>query len=648
MKKWLSVVLPAALLMTVPGAALPASAAGDVYTPSTISLFTLEDKEKPTEITCLYREELPGIPYISVEDYLDQLFTVKIKAEDNGDGTFTYTNDKYHLVVDTGKDTISFDFCEGFVFANKKPFSDAEDSDYIKDAFSLEPIGELNGFAVDLSRYDIDLTAADGKAYIPFCTVSDLFADTGCGLQKREDGLHVLCPYEEMLAGEGNLYEEKTTRSKAEAEFCYRELCFTIDCLTGKPTRALLCESLREKGLDETLRTTNGITVGVRDLLLSESMEDYCKGIRLLDLYLDDGGHTGLSRGLSYLMKELKTPGAAEIAAEKFGVSCPDEVAEIAYLEKTRQEKQARISSIFSEKEGFLETMELIKSWDSAAFYHDGDTYWFTFNSFRDSVVPLFKWSMDYAAAHNAKNFVIDLSTNSGGSMNVGAYMMSLVSGNVDHVEQIALTGNRFVEDLIVDKNLDGKFDEQDDALHYDFHVAMLTSQFSYSMGNQLPCTAQDHGLCIIGENSAGGTFNISPRYYPDGALYSTSGSMGAIRANGEDADLGVTPAEKLPGLASFYDGFYDLEAINAAVSKFYGEDYDKELLVQVAENVSKAENKLASEQQEERRAFESRRDLLKWLIPCAAAGAVLAIAAILIVVVRRKAKRQNKQKYSE
>lgn len=239
-------------------------------------------------------------------------------------------------------------------------------------------------------------------------------------------------------------------------------------------------------------------------------------------------------------------------------------------------------------------TLETIKKWSNIQLLKSGDLYIFDFNSFTDEVFEPLKWSLDYAADHNAKYFIINVSTNGGGIIDLRNYILSVMCGNNSHNIKYAMSGNTIHYQSAVDKNLDGKIYNKDDMVKYDFHFAMITSQISYSCGSMTSTIAKQHGIPIIGKTSGGGCCNVVTHFLPDGAMYTISGSSILLDDNGSDADNGASPDILMPGADSDYQGFYDIAYIKKELARFYNEplptgiygDADKDGLIFSADSL--------------------------------------------------------------
>ena len=115
------------------------------------------------------------------------------------------------------------------------------------------------------------------------------------------------------------------------------------------------------------------------------------------------------------------------------------------------------------------------------------------FNQIRHSIgengllfVANFKTLNKAKADPEIKYFVIDISTNGGGSIDMLAAMIAFLTGDnkANVIYKNMLTGQMITDTYEVDINLDGKFDEQDKGQACDFHVAIVTSSASFSCGN--------------------------------------------------------------------------------------------------------------------------------------------------------------------
>lgn len=284
-------------------------------------------------------------------------FTEKLGVKKGDNGTVTFTNAGFTLTIDAENDTVSSDCIEGFVLANHKVYAESDGADYIKEK-GISTADEIKPFSADLGKYDIDITCSDGMVYLPFCTLGDLFADTGSGLLYKNGELFFKSASDTIDAG-GGQGKLQDTRTKEMADFCYRELCMTLDTVYGMPPIAALADSIREKGFDKTLDTFNSVTPQIKKLIKSESTKDYCKGMRLLSYYMDDGGHTQMDYGLQRMDEKYGVPNTAEVAKELLDESEPERAAICGNYSKYTETKELR-SSLVTDKSNAYGKLECV------------------------------------------------------------------------------------------------------------------------------------------------------------------------------------------------------------------------------------------------------------------------------------------------
>ena len=220
--------------------------------------------------------------------------------------------------------------------------------------------------------------------------------------------------------------------------------------------------------------------------------------------------------------------------------------------------------------------------------YIQGDTAVFCFNSFVNEVIHPFKWSLDYAKEQGVKNFVVDLSTNSGGSTSVLEYMMAILTNKVNQsnvyhfTAVITTTGNLHEEYAQVDLNLDGVFDDRDKDVVYDFNFAVLTTKTSFSCGNLMPVMCKDNGICVHGETSGGGSCALMITFSAENHLATLSSPMKLVSDLGLEVDWGAPVDYHLVGTRTVkdetgeekeekdYSKLYDFDLVGSLVTEFY------------------------------------------------------------------------------
>ena len=182
------------------------------------------------------------------------------------------------------------------------------------------------------------------------------------------------------------------------------------------------------------------------------------------------------------------------------------------------------------------------------------------------------------------KNFIVDLTLNMGGSLDIVMAMTSLMYGESFARCVNTFTGQRIQWNYDVDRNFDGKFDEQDKDVHYDLNFCILTSDFSFSCGNMLPALCKDAGLLVAGQKSGGGGCGICIYRTAEGFNYQISSARGRLAdKQWQNIDPGIVPNVELPTdptAHTVYQGktyeqpalldFYDLDKMSVVISNFY------------------------------------------------------------------------------
>jgi|GEM_PF-1057583 len=587
MKKLISTLSLALVLALGLSVAAPATAyaAGDEITPKELTAY-LYSKDKTATLTCLFTQDLPNMAYISTADFCKYVFLGDTTETKNDDGTYTVTNSGGSMVVDPEKDALHFDLFEDFLAAEPDAEGSLLDSPYCQYVETVVE-GEPRSLDLDLTPYGIDLLAYEGRTYFPASTLSLLCAMT-YNTAVYADGSIYFVHTSDLVSGESyfdrsGLYET-TARSRDVADLTYRELCLAVDKIYGRPAKAEISPVLEKTAFDDLLESYSAETGRAKELLLSDSKVDFVFGLAYLTALFDDGGHTAFEFPLLELITSYSDSAlTAAINAKMEAAGEDDQDANLL--------RQLILDALFSGVEdgavldareaGFAD-YETVKTWEDdaeAVLRRAGDTAIFSFDSFQNPAVYDFKESLDYARENGLRNFVIDLSCNSGGNSAVVSYMMAMMT-NGDRDNNLAyertvntISGNTVRDVHAIDLNLDGVFDEKDKEVYYDFNYIILTSHLSFSCGNLLPCAAQDAGIPVIGETSGGGACAIAIPFTPEAFVYSLSSYNKSINQAGQDVDAGAPVIYDLTGEttdedgnpATDYAGLYDADNYRVA-----------------------------------------------------------------------------------
>ncbi len=560
------------------------------------------DDTKQTELTCLYRADMPDIPYVDVEQYLDLVY-----GEDS-DYTLTGDGDSYmvtgrnkntgktgsSLLIDTEKDTMTFEKYDEFVVGKQ----DGTMVDYVE--MKEESVMEDPPLTYDLSRYGIDLHAEEGHVYLPLSTLSDIlsrsmtYADyiDGRILLNRE-GPFSSKPTEYVQELENATFEI-VTREKDVADYAYQELCFVLENLYGSPEKAASQEfvkSISSIGLDATLE--QGQTINDMDLklmktyLTSTNKAEYAQGLFMLDNLLYDGGHTRISTSYYQLLYDDPTWDQTAFAREyreRFGAD-PEMNVALTNLGIWYRDMDRLVNRLVELRcEGFDQSQ---KVWEGsmggavAELFLFGDMAVFRFDGFLNDVIRTndgvkpFSEALEIAAENNCKTFVVDLSTNGGGSDQAMGYILSMLYGHdAPYYQRDAETGYQKENIFIADKNLDGAIDEKDEEIRYDFRYAIMISNYTYSCGNTMPNLAHEEGIPLFGATTGGGGCNVFMFTLPGECMpYRISTKWLMTDAAYQSIDGGIAPDEQMLQLSGdevIDASLYDPDQLAAAIDRYY------------------------------------------------------------------------------
>ncbi len=578
-KKILTLVTAFAVTITsfVSVNSLTAQAADPVYTKTEVTAHIYE-KNVTEKINVLKRSDMDRSVWISAMDFLKHDFndTVSFSITNDGDiYTIKKSPDNATMVVDVANDTVTFDKMEVFIdgeqaFAKKgslldNPYVEQSVPEYIPDT-------KVNAAVLDLKKYGLDLVGMDGQVYFPIATISDIFGWTYNAAVYVDGEVYFVPIGDDRLGNFFDPYVNKssiynvTTRSAAEIEAEYNEFSFVMDNIYGCPGSCKYADSIKNIGFDSTMDLDSDVR-RIKEMLKSPDLFTYDLGLEYMNGAFYDGGHT------ITFMPDYTLPVYADTAlAKAFAES--DENEELDKEKQKYMESRMPKSLLYARLEplrnkAYLENPNLVKEWKDerdmyvAAYVRTVDKGIYSFDTFSYDMVPSFIWSLNHAAANGVKDFYIDLSMNGGGDERIVEYIMSIMTGTGNMYYKNAITGNRIVVRSKVDKNLDGVFDEKDDAVKYNFNFKIVTSPISFSCGNALPCYAAKAGIPIYGQRSGGGTCTtFSGLFHTTAQGYGVSSYNIIVDSDGNDLEAGapVTADWTRKGVDgnTDYSSFYD------------------------------------------------------------------------------------------
>ena len=526
-------------------------------------------RETATEekITLRFYEDMPHVAYVNIADYHHlYLPQAEVTSEKTGEGSSAYLVriDTGSAVIDTEKETLTSDDYLEFtnVMGQTQPGMRNAYLDgipYVRWS-SEEATPAQVPVELDYSKYGIDLRADDSGVYLPIATLSDLYADLAYHFAFF-DGTKVYVENENWIPAffdrdpeyYDNIFREEE-RPEDLAAFTYGELCFAIDHFYGRPGRVAINDALVSKGFDGALGDYGADGEAIRKLLQSTDKAEYLYGLNLVGALLWDGGHTVINCGThAYYRMPESMQAKYEAVSSKYTGLLPE------FRQKARQDMRD-----YDNLNSARSTLREQAYGAGVTYVKEGDTAVCIFDSFMPYPVDSFKdyqsgkakempegdsMTVFLSALNKAKAdpeikyFVIDLSNNGGGSVDMLAAMIAFLTGDnkVSLYSKNMLTGQTITETYEVDTNLDGKFDDQDKGQPCDFHVAILTSRASFSCGNAFPAFMQEQGAAVVGERSGGGACAIQCMATPDGFWYQISSHRMYLTSHGDyDLDFGV------------------------------------------------------------------------------------------------------------
>jgi hypothetical protein len=441
---------------------------------------------------------------------------------------------------------------------------------------------------LDYGKYGIDIREDGENVYFPFATIADLYTDGYMHIAAFNGQTVMVAPNGaySMLNGYPaffvtSILQEK--RSSDLAAFSYKNLCFTMTHFFGYPGRTLLEKSMKEKGMDQALQDYGKAGEMTRELLHSTDMFDYISGTATLGCLLNDGGHTYTDvtvisdiTGNADFVEKLKPIYATKL--NEFLGYCPE-------YQPINDKRNARVNIRnqlnTKRKEKFGKGVHYVKVGNTVYCQFDSflcdDSGWRKFYKGEGPRPTIDKFPNDWLViiidalekAQNdpeVKNFIVDISTNGGGSSDVVVFLSSLFCNKPDIYYENTLTGQKMKCTYEVDRNLDGKFDEKDKDFELDLNIGVLISPASFSCGNMLPALLKDYGICLLGMKSGGGSCAVLYGPCADGLGYHYSSHRSRLNnVKGENIDKGIEPDYQLE-----IEDYFDIPKVGKLIEQFY------------------------------------------------------------------------------
>lgn len=540
-------------------------------------------------VTLRFYEDMPNVPYISVADYHRMMlpgssFTVTM----TGAGQYALANDHGTATVDTRAEKLTSPDIEAFTNMMDLSQKGMPNTSYDESPFvrwkSIDYKPATASVTLDYSKCGIDLRGDGSSVFFPLATINDCYND---GSERHvayngEKVVAVLDTYHSDIATlEPTFYTPltKETRPADMAEFNYRNLCFTLEHYYGYPGRTAIEGKMRQVGFDKALQSLGEAGEMVRTLLRSTNTFEYLSGLNLLGLLLYDGGHTYFPMGggitdEAFLNSFYSATG--DVYQKIYGIY-PDYMSIIdkwnAYYDKWADLAQLRQASygdgVYYVKYGNTALCVfdsfMLSDIDMWKAYYAGTGPKPTIDNSPDDPFVILLDALNKAEADpEVENFIIDISTNTGGSSDIVVAITSLITGENYFMAENTLMGRQHTDYYEIDRNFDGKFDAADKDVKYHLNFAVLESSVSFSCGNLLPSLLKDQGVLLIGETSGGGSCIVGAMATADGYYYRISSHRARlINAARENIDKGVAPDVTITD----YRDFYNIEKLSKIVN---------------------------------------------------------------------------------
>ena len=543
-------------------------------------------------VTLRFYEDMPNVPYISVADYHHLMlpgssFTVTM----TGAGQYALANDHGTATVDTRAEKFTSPDIEAFTNMMDLSQKGMPNTAYDETPFvrwtSIDYKPATASVTLDYSKCGIDLRGDGSSVFFPLATINDCYDDASMRYVAY-NGEKIVTPidaYHSNIATlEPTFYPPltKETRPADMAEFNYRNLCFSLEHYYGYPGRSSFGNAIRNVGFDQALQNLGEAGEMVRSLLRSTDTYEYLSGMDLLGLLLYDGGHTNFPMGGgitddAFLNNFYSATG--DVYQKIYGIY-PDLIS-IIDVWNARYDKWADLQQLRQASYG-----------EGVSYVKHGNTALCVFNSFMLSDIDM--WKAFYAgtgpkptidnspndpfvilidalnkaeADPEVENFIIDISTNGGGSLDIVVTITSLLTGENYFLAENTLMGRQYTSYYDIDRNFDGKFDAADKDVKYHLNFAVLESSISFSCGNLLPSLLKDQGVLLIGETSGGGSCCVQDMATADGYYYRISSHRARLLNTArENIDKGVTPHVTIAD----YPDFYNIEKLSQIVNDWY------------------------------------------------------------------------------
>lgn len=558
------------------------------------------NKKDNGQVTLRFYDDMPNVAYIAASAYYRLMLPDASMSVVNAGDCYRLSTADATVTVDVKNDVLTSDSYNKFVslqslIASGLPEFETCFNPFLRyDSHVYTPAEHTT--TLNFKKYGIDLRDDGQEVFFPFSTINDMFTDASGHIACFDGNTIVVCAEDHAVDIE-EMYPDYAVNAYKTVEvsddlaaFRYGELCFVIDYFYGYPNRNLLeKEGLREHGLDAVLDVVSG-GKEVKELLQSQNQAAFVAGTEALNYLMNDGGH--MRCGLwSYAPANVNGIFAERISEALNGLpaSTRQMVEALDQIRMKRKLRKAELQAIRDKKYGsdiYVKSQDgktavlVMKSfmdlntqgWRTYyASNHTTEDWQKMVSDKKQDLVVLTVEALKRAKSEGVKNLVLDVSTNGGGEDDPTTAIVALLgdktaslrtSRKTSSWEYDMLSLQHLTKTFVVDRNFDGKFDEQDDKTDWvgDMNIVVLTSDYTFSNGSVFTAKMKDFGYQIWGQQSGGGACSIQTLVTPDGMAYTISSYRSHTTDRNKQSIDGGTPVNKL--LTD--DQMYDIEYLNS------------------------------------------------------------------------------------
>ena len=566
----MSLIASLMIACSMPERAAAASGAGTAKSAAQSSSSDAEYTEKEVKVfdNALTRQtaalrfysSAPNVAYMGVSDYFDLMLGGGLKVTDQGGGRYKMTaSSGASAVADTVRHTISSadmpafeNYLDPAMEGHAGAFKDSE-APYLrlrKVVYEDKP----RPVEFDLGSLGIKVYGDGKDVWLPVSILSSWLTDIAQNrvvyngkylyICRDQNGYSMDQTFFDTDYYDGILKGEK--RAEDLTSYTYGELGFIFRYMYGYPGRTGLDAGiLHDQGLDKALEAAGEEGASLRKTLSSRDFRDFWFGMfEFSDGLMEDGHNsTSLEIGVVDAGNTEKYKDFREYTWKKLDGQKPS-----AFIRRIMQAS----SGIHSVRPTELEESKYYKYGDTAVILLDGFTvdqnswqeYYRNGGELPEDTMGIAARGLKKASEDKEiRNVLFDLSTNPGGYSDAVAGVLSMMTGRDYLCGYNEQSGQSFKVYFDVDRNLDGKFDEEDSKVSYDFHYGVITSAASFSCGNLFPFLVRDEGGVVIGERSSGGSCSVQKAVLSEGFEIAISGCKFKLTdENGDELESGIKP----------------------------------------------------------------------------------------------------------